>query len=407
MEFNMKILVKNAFVYVDCLREYNEVFRPYISEKISEKFESILCKLCENQDFQLKTRDLESFILSCVFYMLEVNGYFKTRRFTKSVYMGLTNLSRFTLNKWLKKLEQWEINSKDVEIVNLFLVEDVFKLAEYKKDKDPAYIDEYVRGFFANDRDGITSKSIEKDAIESADEDQTSLLDIIERYPETEEGYFGILAEAKSKLEELSVPIANQIILAKNDRDYNLWYYLPARPYMRMLYELIDFHRAIGLFQEARDFGIDLLMLTSRDDVGPREVLLPIAIILGDDVLIANLFDDFTGNYTTSMLYNRALYAYSKRSVEKEEYLTQAYNANKHVPKYITSLKPFEADIQELPEHYVPGSETEGIVYAYDAKEAWADVPGAIDYMRKYLKQYEQTHKISKSNKIIQFQPKK
>lgn len=386
-----QVLAVNALLFTELSDTLVSIYGDFLHPELEEKALHNILKACNNMDFELKPEEVEKFIMTLIYLLLETSGAFKAKKMTKTAFMKWAQVSKSVLDKWSKKLLDQDFETEDFVLPNILEMPiiidfDGFEAYQLEGHLEPfsAFGDPLTEHFFPQDG-GLN---------------EISLMDILAKYPENEAGYNGVMAEVKEILEKMTLEIGDVLKTAETEKNFNLWYHWPARPYLRLLFELMDFHRAIGMFEEAMTYAKRLILLSPSDNLGVRDVLIPMAIQLKDFETLTQLFDMFEEDNMAGMLYNHALFAFMTKREDANALLTQALEANRFIPQYLFGAKSLPYDGERLPDHYTPGDETEAIIYAYNAKDAWQEVQGALVFLKNTKKE---TGKVSK---IVAFKPK-
>lgn len=386
-----QVLAVNALLFTELSDSLVSIYGDFLHPEIEERVLQNILKACNHMTFELKPDEVEKFIMTQIYLLLENSGAFKAKKITKTAFMTWAQVSKSVLDKWSKKLLSQGFVIEDFILPNVLEMPVLIDIAGF----DAYQLEGHLEPFSAFG-DPITDHFFPQ----NAGQNEISLMDILAKYPENEAGYNGVMAEVTDVLDKMALEIGDVLKTAENEKNFNLWYHWPARPYLRLLFELMDFHRAIGMFEEAMTYGKRLILLSPSDNLGVRDVLIPMAIQLKDLDTLANLFDMFEEDNMAGMLYSHALYAFMIKRDDANDLLNQALEANRFVPQYLFGAKSLPYDGERLPDHYTPGDETEAIIYAYNGKDAWQEVPGALTFLKNTKKES------GKNSKIVAFKPK-
>ncbi len=394
----MKILAEKARLYVDLLDEYDNLILDCLHPEFDPVAKEILARLCNCSTFTIKGKDASTLIMAVLYRIFLDNKVFEDKEITQSTFFKWGHTTKPTMQKWSKQLELWGIEAKHLSVKRTqFQIPALDFVAFMERLK--LEIDHYDANYEA-----IELLREMMDLPPSQDQstlDQTTLMAILERYPETEAGYSGVMQEVDSIIEAHQLQLENQIAIAQQDANYDLWYHWPARSYFRLLFDLVDFHKAIGYLDLALEYGQMLLSVLKNDQLGVRELMIPLVIQLRETEKAEQIFQQFKEDDSSAMLYNRALFLLQQKSPKAEAALKKAFLSNTHIPEYLFGIRnmPFEGDL--LPERFAPGDETEAILYCYNAQEAWHTVPSALSTLKKFRKQQLQ------ETKIVAFRPRR
>ena len=164
----------------------------------------------------------------------------------------------------------------------------------------------------------------------------------------------------------------------------NFWLFPPTRPYMRALHGIMTIYREMGDTENTIRYCERILELNENDNMGMRYILLPILIEKGDAKKAEKLFKFYKGDYSAAWYYGRALLDFRKHGDSKKanKSLNEAFDMNRHVPRFITKKKKMPA---KLPPYYQPGQESEAIAYMSESMSAWENTPEAVEWIAKQL----------------------
>lgn len=168
--------------------------------------------------------------------------------------------------------------------------------------------------------------------------------------------------------------------LARHKGHY--WYIHETRPYMRSMYQYADCLYFIGRIDEAMAIQEELIELQPADPTGARDTLLLYLAARGPVKKFKKYDKLFAEDAGTMLQLHRALFAFRQEgeSAEANRLLQSALVQNKHLAKLMLSRKPIYLSTQ----HFVLGNESEAEFIAEKAREVWASVPGALDWLKKH-----------------------
>ena len=139
-----------------------------------------------------------------------------------------------------------------------------------------------------------------------------------------------------------------------------------------------DRTRAIETYQR-------MLMLNPNDNLGSRYSLS--ACLLEENTphareSLRGLLNQFPDDGMSNWAYSHALLLYQvagHATVQSDHALKRALKANRHVPAYMLGKKRMP---RNKPEYMGIGDENEAIEYVWVALRAWAQTPGALEWLR-------------------------
>ena len=136
--------------------------------------------------------------------------------------------------------------------------------------------------------------------------------------------------------------------------------------------------------QAGLDDYTDMLRLNPGDNQGIRYVLANCLLRQGDDVALAKLLDEYTGDAMAEWLYTRALVAFRREGAGKKANaaLNKALKENVFVPNYLLGKKRLP---RQLPDYIGFGDENEAVSYAAGAIAIWRETPGALEWLSSNL----------------------
>ena len=121
----------------------------------------------------------------------------------------------------------------------------------------------------------------------------------------------------------------------------------------------------------------ELLRLNPNDNQGVRHLLLPRLLELGRDAEAARFLKS-SDEESAIWAYARALLAFrlSGRSTAASRELRRALQANPYALEALVA-----SELPPVPDHYSPGSPEEAVICASELRRAFADTPGALDWL--------------------------
>ena len=214
----------------------------------------------------------------------------------------------------------------------------------------------------------------------------------LELSPDCAEAY-NLLAETENdphgqlRLLEQGVAAGERAIGAANFKEWEgmFWGIVETRPYMRALAGVAELSwlmekraRAIEIYQR-------LLVLNPNDNQGIRYSLS--TCLLEENTphareALCGLLSQFPDDASANWAYSHALLLFQEAghaTVQSDHALKQALKANRHVPAYLVGKKPMPKD---MPRFIGFGDENEAIEYVGFALPAWAQTPGALQWLR-------------------------
>ena len=164
----------------------------------------------------------------------------------------------------------------------------------------------------------------------------------------------------------------------------HFWGLLETRPYMRARAGLAQALWALERKDEAIAHYQDMLRLNPNDNQGIRYLLAACLLEVGDDLALEELLDIYDEDGTAEWAYSKALLAYRKAgdTDQTRKLLSDAWNANSHVPAYLTGKKKLP---KTLPDYISIGGEDEAISFVHHAAPAWRQTQGAIGWLEQIV----------------------
>ncbi len=162
----------------------------------------------------------------------------------------------------------------------------------------------------------------------------------------------------------------------------SFWLIPETRPYMEALKGLGDALWLDGQREEAVRHYSELIRLNPNDNQSIRDRLAPALIVLGDDEAVEDLLSRYEEDFTAAHRFNLALATFRRSGDGRtsRESLADAVEANRHVPDLLLGRLEVSSPI---PDTYTLGSPDEAVLYFLEAKEAWAETPGALEWLAK------------------------
>jgi len=167
----------------------------------------------------------------------------------------------------------------------------------------------------------------------------------------------------------------------------HFWGILETRPYMRALLGLADCYWHKREFEQAVEIYREMLKLNSSDNQGVRYALGYLLLLLDRRKELDIYFKEHGEEETCFMLYAKALFLYRLGSANADNTLQRAIATNKHVYSYLSGE---EAVPYRKPDHYSWGEPSEAICYVSDAKEAWENSPGSIQWLQQNMETFKE-----------------
>jgi tetratricopeptide (TPR) repeat protein len=154
---------------------------------------------------------------------------------------------------------------------------------------------------------------------------------------------------------------------------------------MRALAGLADRLWELGRKQEAISHYKELLRLNPNDNQGIRYVLANCLLEENLDKDLGKLLKDYEEDESCFILYSKALWLFrtcGENNKKTESALKEAIKSNKLVPEYLLGKKklPFS-----MPDYYSWGSESEAVICASGARNAWRNTPGALEWLSRKI----------------------
>lgn len=207
--------------------------------------------------------------------------------------------------------------------------------------------------------------------------------------PYCADAYNLLAAESRSQEEKLKLYrqgveagrlALGDLFFKRNSGDF--WGLVETRPYMRAMHGLARCLWKAGRRDEAIDICKEMLELDGHDHQGVRYLLVTWLLEAGRDEECRQFLAENHGDISCFMIYSEALLAFRTGGSGRKsnQALQEAIRANRHVPPYLLGQKPVPF---RLPDYYSPGDESEAVIYAGEAKEAWHSTPGALEWLEQ------------------------
>lgn len=164
------------------------------------------------------------------------------------------------------------------------------------------------------------------------------------------------------------------------------WGLLETRPYMRARAGLAQALWALEKRDEAIAHYQDMLRLNPNDNQGIRYLLAACLLEVGDDAALETLLDAYDEDGTAEWAYSKALLAYRKSgdTGQARKLLSEAWDANSHVPAYLTGKKKLS---KTLPDYISIGGEDEAVSFVHHAAPSWRQTQGALGWLEQTIGQ--------------------
>lgn len=165
----------------------------------------------------------------------------------------------------------------------------------------------------------------------------------------------------------------------------HFWGIVETRPYMRAKLCLADTLWWFGREDEAIAHYQDCLILNPNDNQGIRDILLTCLLIKNDLDEAGRILDCYKDDGGAHHAFSKALFLFKKHGPESKKLIKQITSAlkdNPHPPKYLLGKLKLPS---RTPDSYVYGSKEEAIIYATEAKRAWEETPGALDWLKTHV----------------------
>jgi tetratricopeptide (TPR) repeat protein len=161
----------------------------------------------------------------------------------------------------------------------------------------------------------------------------------------------------------------------------HFWYIHETRPFMRSMSMYADCLYHTGRPDEAMAIQEELIELQPYDPMGIRDTLMLYLAASGPVKKFKKYDKLFAEDTGTFLQLHRALFAFRQEgeSAEASRLLRSALAQNKHLAKLMLSKKP----IVFATSNFILGNESEAEYIAEKAREVWASVTGALDWLKK------------------------
>ncbi|MBL4885924.1 MAG: hypothetical protein JKY95_15505 [Planctomycetaceae bacterium] len=201
-----------------------------------------------------------------------------------------------------------------------------------------------------------------------------------------------LLLSQLAETSEESLPLLQQAVEAghrvlKEDFEHSMgvfWLVPETRPYMQARQWLSECLVDLGQVEEAIDHDWKTLQLNPNDNQGIRYALMSKLLQVNRIDDLGRLIGQYSDDYSAEWKYTQALLAFMKEgdTAVSQKLLHQAEEYNKHVPEYLTKVKPFP---REHPESISPGEDSEAVSYCGEFLRHWRGISGAIPWLRSTL----------------------
>ncbi len=167
----------------------------------------------------------------------------------------------------------------------------------------------------------------------------------------------------------------------KRPAQSHFWLDMDTRPFMRNLHWLALLQWECGEREDAIKNAEFLLRLNPNDNQSIRYLLFNWYAVLGQWEAHAKLLKKYEDDGMAEYLYALCLgqFQAGQNSVQT---LAKAVEANPHVPTFLRDARRQVSDEDDaFPGYLSAGSDGEAKVYADAAREAWASVDGALQWL--------------------------
>jgi tetratricopeptide (TPR) repeat protein len=273
------------------------------------------------------------------------------------------------------------------------------------KDEKPAPTLLESDGLAEVDHEWVTAKRLMYRAWEQVDPEQRILLarQALAISAHCAEAYELLAEEDAQTLEEACI-YYRKAVQAEEERlgeaffaenASKFWEHSQTRLYLRAKQGLADCLERLGKGQEALELYRDLLILNPNDNQGARYALLVLLLRLKRDEEALALLQAYPQDASAAWSYSRALVEFrlGRASPRTEANLDRAIRDNPFVIDYLCGNKPIPT---ELPPYTGFGDESEAIHFAVDHFQNWWSTSGAIDWLRRRLKTFQDSQTLPK-----------
>jgi tetratricopeptide (TPR) repeat protein len=165
----------------------------------------------------------------------------------------------------------------------------------------------------------------------------------------------------------------------------HFWGMIETRPFMRAMHGLANMSWATDEKDRAIEIYQEMLRLNTNDNQGVRYQLITYLLELNRDEEAEKLLDKYEDDASATWDYSRALLTFKKEggTSNANSLLKEAIKTNHFVPDYLTGNKRFP---RVSPPYYSFGDENEAIHYAYEGKNVWQKVSGAIEWLQENIR---------------------
>jgi tetratricopeptide (TPR) repeat protein len=171
------------------------------------------------------------------------------------------------------------------------------------------------------------------------------------------------------------------------------WNALDTRAYLRARARLAIALWEQGELAEAAGHARAVLLLDPTDNQGMRDFLQDWLIVLGEDEAARRLLARYPNDGGARRAFTLALLAFraSGRCDESTDALVVAVATNAHVPRYLLEIAPMPQHLADASAGVCAvGSESEAVVYAQWAQDAWEATDHALEWLEGMTQEPEQ-----------------
>lgn len=160
------------------------------------------------------------------------------------------------------------------------------------------------------------------------------------------------------------------------------WGLHETRPFMRCMQAYADCLNSIGKTEESVKLMEEMLALNPNDNQGVRDLLMLNLIKLDEDEKFVKYLKMFNDEESAAHLFNNALFTFKTKGegLDANRKLSIALKQNKFVAGQLLSKK----ENKTLPSTYSFGDVNEAHLYTFFAKHVWADIEGALTWLKKH-----------------------
>lgn len=168
----------------------------------------------------------------------------------------------------------------------------------------------------------------------------------------------------------------------KRPAQHPFWLDIETRPFMRAVHHLALLLWQNGRRDEAVAHAELLLKLNRNDNQGIRHLAVAWHGALSNWDAVERLLRRYKDDGSAELAYPAALDAF-RRGARAEEMLDQAIEANAHVPAFLLRPEPVPRSTDSA--YLEWGSPEEAAAYVAAGRDAWLNVPGALDWLAKSI----------------------